>query len=134
MSLQSLSDVLFEERRVLELLLFRLETERLVLATGSERWLALASREVDVAADELNRVELARSVCMAQAAPELDLGPDATLATLVAAVPRPWATIFAEHQKTLRSLMTEVLAAAQSSSHLLREGYDSIRMALESTA
>jgi FlgN protein len=133
MSLQSFSDVLFQERRVLELLLFKLETERMLLASGAERWLAPASREVDVAADELNKVELARSVTMAQAAPELGLGPDATLADVVAAVPAPWALVFAEHQRELRSLMREVLAASESSAHLLREGYDSIRSALEAT-
>ena len=134
MSLQAFSDILFQERRVLELLLFKLETERLLLDSGSDRWLALAAREVDAVADELNKVELARSVTMAQAAPELGLGPDATLTTVVAAVPPPWDILFAEHQKELRSLMTEVLAASESSRHLLREGYDSIRMALEATA
>ncbi len=57
-----------------------------------------------------------------------------TLATLVAAVPAPWSGLFAEHQKELQSLMQEVLANAESSRHALREGYDSIRMALEATS
>ena len=134
MSLQALSEVLFQERRVLELLVFKLDTERLLLDAGRERWLALASREVDTVLDELNKVELARSVTMAQAAPDLGLGPEATLATLVAAVPAPWGPLFAEHQKELQALMHEVLAASESSRHLLREGYDSIRMALEATS
>jgi len=133
MSLQTFSEVLFQERRVLELLLFKLETERLLLGTGQERWLALASREVDTVLDELNKVELARSVVLAQTAPELGLGPDATLATLIGVVPAPWDTVFADHQRELKALMGDVLAAAESSRHLLRQGYDSIRMALEAT-
>lgn len=133
MAMRDFSEVLFEERRVLELLLFKLETERLLLDTGQERWLALASVEVETVLDELSKVELARSVVLAQAAPELGLGPDATLASVVSVVPPPWDTIFAEHQRQLQSLMREVLVAAESSRHLLREGYDSIRMALEAT-
>ena len=132
--MQALSDVLFQERRVLELLLFKLDTERLLLDTGRERWLALAAREVDTVLDELNKVELARSVLMAQAAPELGLDTSATLATLVASVPAPWGTLFAQHQQELQGLMREVLAASESSRHALREGYDSIRMALEATS
>jgi hypothetical protein len=141
MSLRAFSEVLFQERRVLELLLFKLETERMLLDAGMERWLALASREVDTVLDELNKVELARSVVLAQAAPELGLdvgvngegGAGATLASVVAVVPPPWDTMFAEHQRVLKSLMGEVLLAAESSRHLLRQGYDSIRLALEAT-
>ncbi|MDQ1438248.1 MAG: hypothetical protein QOK43_1877 [Acidimicrobiaceae bacterium] len=133
MSLQAFSDVLFQERRLLELLLFKLETERLLLDAGRTRWLAHASREIDTLLDELNKVELARSVTLAQVAPELGLGPDATLSTVASTVPSPWGGIFAEHRDDLQSLMGDVLAAAESSRHLLREGYDSIRQALEAT-
>lgn len=118
---------------MLELLLFKLETERMLLDAGQERWLALASREIDAVLDELNKVELARSVVLAQAAPELGLGPEATLASVVAVVPPPWDTVFSAHQRELKVLMNEVLATAESSRHLLRQGYDSIRMALEAT-
>lgn len=130
-ALQAFSDVLMQERRVLELLLFKLETERLLLDTGRDRWLTLASREVDTVLDELNKVELARSITMAQIAPELGLDSSATLATVVETVPTPWDVIFTEHQRELKSMMVEVLAAAESSRHLLRQGYDSIRLALE---
>lgn len=133
MTLQAFSEVLFQERQVLELLLFKLETERMLLDGGQERWLPMASREVDTVLDELNKVELARSVVLAQVAPELGLGPDATLASVVGVVPSPWDSVFGDHQRELKTLMGDVLAAAESSSHLLRQGYDSIRMALEAT-
>ncbi|HEV7888474.1 MAG TPA: hypothetical protein VGO92_13020, partial [Acidimicrobiales bacterium] len=69
MTIQDFSEVLFQERRVLELLLFKLEEEQLLLEMGRSRWLALASREVETVLDELNKVELARSVAFAGVAP-----------------------------------------------------------------
>jgi hypothetical protein len=133
MAFQAFSDVLFQERRLLELLLFKLEEEELVLESGRTRWLALASREVETVLDELNKVELARSVAFANLAPEMGLGLDANLATLTAHAPPPWDSVFIEHHKELTTLMREVLDMAASSQTLLREGYDAIRQALEAT-
>ena len=133
MGLQSFSEVLFQERRLLELLLFKLDEQQLLLETGRTRWLALASREVDTVLDELNKVELARSVAFAAVAPELGLGDDAQLSSVVASVGSPWESVFADHHRELKSLMTEVLDAAASSKSLLRDGYDTILQALEAT-
>jgi hypothetical protein len=133
MSLQAFSDVLFQERRLLELLLFKLEEEHLVLQSGKTRWLNHASGEVETVLDELNKIELTRSVAFAGVAPELGLGPDATLGSLVAAAPVPWGAVFAEHHVELRTLMGEVLETAESSRDMLRDGYDTIRQALEAT-
>jgi hypothetical protein len=133
MALQAFSDVLFQERRLLELLLFKLDEERLVLEAGRTRWLALASREVETVLDELNKVELARSVAFAKLAPELGLGDGANLADVTAAVPSPWEAVFADHHQGMKALMTEVVEAAQSSQTLLRQGYETIVQALEAT-
>jgi hypothetical protein len=133
MGLQSFSDVLFQERRLLELLLFKLDEEQLVLEAGRTRWLALASREVETVLDELNKVELGRSVAFASVAPDLGLGTDATHQSVVDAVDPPWDSLFADHQRELKALMGEVLDAAASSRALLRDGYDTIRQALEAT-
>jgi hypothetical protein len=133
MTIQDFSEVLFQERRVLELLLFKLEEEQLLLEMGRSRWLALASREVETVLDELNKVELARSVAFAGVAPELGLGDEAKLSSVVDVVASPWDTVFADHYAALTGLMGEVLDAAASSRTLLREGYDAIRQALEAT-
>jgi hypothetical protein len=114
-------------------LLFKLDEEQLVLQSGRTRWLALANREVDTVLDELNKVELARSVAFASVAPELGLSDEATLQSVVDAVPAPWDAVFADHHRSLRDLMTEVLDAAASSRVLLEDGYDTIRQALEAT-
>ena len=47
MSMEDLSSVLWRERDLLELLLFKLEVEQLVLTSGRTHWLAVAAREVE---------------------------------------------------------------------------------------
>ena len=47
MALSDVSNILWRERQLLELLVFKLEEEQLVLAAGRARWLAHASREVE---------------------------------------------------------------------------------------
>jgi len=47
MGLSEVSSILWRERQLLELLLFKLEEEQLLLAAGRTRWLPHATREVD---------------------------------------------------------------------------------------
>jgi hypothetical protein len=134
MSLQHLSSVLFRERHLLELLLFKLEEEELVLSAGRTRWLAHASREVETVVDELSAMELARASALADVGAELGLeGEAVTLPDVVASAPVPWDGIFGEHQEVLRQLTSEVLEAVTSHRRHLREGYDVIRRALSAT-
>ena len=44
MSLSEVSNILWRERRLLELLVFKLEEEHLVLASGRTRWLLARER------------------------------------------------------------------------------------------
>ena len=48
MSLTEVSSILWRERELLELLLFKLEEEQLLLAAGRSRWLGHATREVEM--------------------------------------------------------------------------------------
>ncbi len=45
--MEDLSLILWRERELLETLLYKLEQEQLVLASGRTRWLARAAREVE---------------------------------------------------------------------------------------
>ena len=131
MSLQDFSTVLFRERHLLELLLFKLEEEELLLAAGRTRWLSHASREVETVLDELAAAELSRATALHDVAAELGLSPDsATLGSVVGSAPTPWDGIFSEHQEALRGLTGEVLDTAAANRQQLREGYDVIRRAL----
>ena len=59
--LADLSSILWREREMLELLLFKLEEEQLILASGRGRWLAHATREVEMVLDQIRRTEVVRA-------------------------------------------------------------------------
>ncbi len=108
MSLSELSNILWRERRLLELLAFKLEEERLVLASGRTRWMPRASGEVDAIIDEIKHVRLERAISLADVGTEIGLGDVPTLRALASAAPPPWDGICAEHARALRTLSQEI--------------------------
>ena len=61
MPMADLSSILWRERGLLDLLLFRLEVERLVLRSGRSWWLTIAAQEIEVVLAEVRHVELLRA-------------------------------------------------------------------------
>jgi hypothetical protein len=96
--LSEVSTILWRERNLLELLLFKLEEERLVLAAGLDRWLPQATREVELVRAELQRIEGARSGAVDALAAELGLQPGRTLGEVAAAAPPPWDRLLDQHR------------------------------------
>lgn len=119
MGLHSLSSVLWRERQLLELLLFKLEVEQLLLASGTSRWLAHATREVETVLEQIRECEVARSVDTDAAAAELNLSPDSSLEQLAKAANSPWDGILSEHRAAFLSLTTEIDSLASSNRELL---------------
>ena len=68
MSLPDLAAVLWRQRDLLERLTYRLECEQLLLAAGRNRWLAVATSEVEHVLEELRIVEMQRAVIADQVA------------------------------------------------------------------
>src|SRR5947208_4817639 len=95
MALSDVSNILWRERQLLELLVFKLEEEQLVLAAGRSRWLAYATREVENVLAEIKRMELERAVQVADAGRALGLSGSPTLRELSSLTPAPWGGIFA---------------------------------------
>ena len=75
MPFSRLSDVLWRERHLLELLLFKLEEEQLILSAGRTRWLSRATREVENVLDEIRTAELGRALEADEAARAVGLDP-----------------------------------------------------------
>jgi hypothetical protein len=108
MGLAAVSAILWRERELLELLLFKLEEEQLVLDGGRARWLARASGEVDGVLAEIRRTELARATDVAAVSMALGIGPAPTLSKLAAASPAPWSSLLRDHQAAFRTLTGEL--------------------------
>jgi flagellar biosynthesis/type III secretory pathway chaperone len=130
MGLAEVTSTLWRERELLELLLFKLEEEQLLLAGGRTRWLTRATREVETVLEELRRAELLRAVQVDEAALELGLEPNPSLEVLAAATDEPWQTILRDHRQAFLTATAEISAMAESNRDLLTSGYRATREAL----
>ena len=122
MSLSEISNILWRERQRLELLVFKLEEEHFVLASGRTRWLAHAAGEVETILEEIKRVELERAIAVAGSVGELGTSDAPSLRELAAIAPSPWDGIFAEHRHALSLLAQEIDAVTTSNREMLQRG------------
>jgi len=122
MGLADLASILWREREMLELLLFKLEEEQLVLAGGRTRWLAHATREVEVVLEEIRRTEVIRAIEVEEIASSLGVGQNPTLSVLAEAAPVPWSDLLNQHRKAFLTLTAEVSALAEANRDMLAVG------------
>jgi len=109
MGTNALSMRLWHERELLELLLFKLEVQQLLLASGQVRWMHFATREIEQVLERLRSAGVARVVDAAAVAEEWGAPESATLRELVEhAPPGAWADVFADHLRVLTQLVAEI--------------------------
>lgn len=130
MGLSEVSNILWRERQLLELLLFKLEEEQLLLANGRTRWLAHAAGEIEDILDEVKAVELARAMEVASLADQLGIDSNASLRELVEAAPAPWGHILDDHRTAFMSAVAEVQSMADSNRELIARGQRDVQDAL----
>ena len=132
MELSDVSNILWRERQLLELLVFKLEEEQLVLAAGKARWLTHATREVETVLAEIKKVELDRAVMVDAVAASLGIGDSPSLRELSETAAPPWNKVFEEHRRSLLELAQEIDGVAKANRDLLTRGQQATREALGS--
>jgi hypothetical protein len=131
MGVHELSAQLWRERELLELLLFKLEEEQLLLAAGKSRWVSHATREVEQVVQRLQAHELTRAVEVAAVAAEWGIREDAPLTELVAAAEGGvWHDLLESHRVALVSLTDEIARLRDSNQRLLRSALRSAEDAM----
>jgi FlgN protein len=130
MALNDVSNILWRERNLLELLVFKLEEEQLVLAAGRSRWLTHATREVETVLEEIKRIELERALEVESVAADLNLLSAPTMRELAELTPPPWNKIFEEHRRALLESAQEIESVARANRDLLTRGHQATREAL----
>ena len=108
MGLPEVSTILWRERNLLDLLLFKLEEERLVMSAGLDRWLPRATREVELVLAELQHIEGPRAGALDGLAAELGLEPGRSLDEVAAAAPPPWDGLLEQHRQAFLSTAREI--------------------------
>ena len=130
MSTEDLSSILWRERDLLELLLFKLEVEQLVLTSGRTHWLAVAAREVETVLHEIRDAELIRAIAVDTVAAELGLEPNASLRDIAQASEEPWRAIWLDHREAFTTVATQISEMSQSNRVLLTAGYQAAQATL----
>jgi FlgN protein len=131
MGANELSAELWRQRELLELLLFKYEEERLLLAAGKSRWIPHATREVEMVIGRLKTASLALSVTMVDVATEWGLPENARLRDVVQAAPvGVWKEIFGSHANALIELVADIRAIRAGNDQLLRSALRSTQETL----
>lgn len=128
--MEKLSQILWRERELLESLAYKLETEQLVLASGRNRWLARATKEVELVLDMLRETEVLRAIAADEAAASIGLASNPSLRALAEAADEPWHTILMEHRQAFETVSREISAMAETNRQLLTTGLRAAREAL----
>lgn len=122
MSLSEVSAALLREQSLLEMLLFKLEEEHLLLSAGRTRWLAAATREVEAVLEEIRRCGLLRAALVEGAAPGLGLGQNPSLRELAEVAPVPWDELLVHHRASFLEITDEISAQANANKQLVHRG------------
>jgi len=130
MGLNELSTALWRERELLEMLLFKLEEEELVLASGRSRWLGRATREVESVLDQIRGVELGRAIEADDAAREVGIPEGASLLEIAKAAPSPWNDLLRGHHVALTDVTSQIDAIAHSNRDVLSQSVRATQEAL----
>lgn len=121
MSVNDLSARLWRERELLEDVLFKLETQQLLLSSGRTRWLPAATRELEESTQRVRTEELGRAVASSGAARAWGLDDEATLPELIAAAPsEAWREVLQTHLQALTVLTGEIAELRDANATLLR--------------
>ncbi|SDH36884.1 flagellar export chaperone FlgN [Microbacterium sp. 77mftsu3.1] len=100
---------LWRERELLELLLFKVDVQRLLLESQNVRFVHFATREVESVLALVRSAALSRDVEIAALGAQWGAPDASTLNELIAAAPsEAWREILGEHRSALMALMSEL--------------------------
>ena len=135
MGADGLSASLWRERRQLELLQFRLETQLLYLNAGKIRWLTFTSADLESVLENLRFESLARHVEAAALAVKWGVAGEPTLPALAAAAPKGvWGDLLADHGREMSLLLEEIDSLVEANLGAVRSTVDGVATDLELAA
>jgi len=129
--MDELSRLLSVERRLLELLLFKLIEGRYLLEAGEARFLPHAAAEVERATQRVQEAELRRSIMVAELASDLEIPEESlTLSALSRVSGEPYRTIFTDHRLAFLELAAEIEDVTRQDRRLAERGVHDVEQLL----
>ena len=130
MSIPDLAAVLWRQRELLDRLVYRLQCEQLLVASGRTRFLGIATGEVEVLLDELSLIEIQRAAIAERVAKDTGLPAESTLEQIAAGLQPPWTEVLLEHRQALITVTAELAVLAESNRHMMAAGMKAVEAAL----
>lgn len=120
---EELTTLLWRERELLDLLVFKLDEEHLILQSGKTRWLDHATREVEHVMNRFRAASLERTAAASSVALAWSLPEDASLQDLAAAAADgPWGGILSDHFAALTTQVDQIRSLRDTNLQFLRAG------------
>ena len=107
--MEKLSQILWLERELFDALLFKLEEQQLVLASGRTRWFVRAAREVEQVLGTLRQTEILRSIAAEEAAAAIGLAHNPSLRALAGSVDEPWCSLLLDHHEAFGAVTAGIM-------------------------
>ena len=123
MSYPEISTLLWREREALNLLLFKLVEEQLVVSAGLVAWLPQANHEVELDLEQVRGAEM----LLAAEMESFSNSGQPSLSVLCDTAPEPWATVLGEHREALLKLISDIARTTEDNRMLLQAGSRSVR-------
>ncbi len=121
MAAHDLSMQLMRERDLLELLLFKLDVQQTLLATGRNRWIQHSASEIERVLAAMPTVALSRDTLVVAVADEWGVPEATTLGELIDAAPTDaWREVLSAHLAAMTALAEEIDQLKKVNEHRLR--------------
>jgi hypothetical protein len=129
--MDELARLLSVERRLLELLLFKLVEGRHLLTAGEARFLPYAVAEIERATERVQEVELRRSMLVSDLVQRLEIPEESlTLSALARDSLEPYRTIFTDHRLAFLELAAEIEDVRRQNRRLAERGAHDVEQLL----
>lgn len=121
MGYSELSQLLDREIKLLETLLFKLEEEHLLVASGRHHYLATANAEIQAIVDDLKTLELRRALSSADVCSDLGMDNLSSLQEISHAAEEPWRSVLVEARSRLLLVSARIAKAQNDLTGLLSQ-------------
>lgn len=126
--LPTLADTIWAERSLVEHLLYKLVSAKLLLAADQRRFVSRALSEVEDIVARLWEAENQRTEALERVAADWSVSPrDLTLNELASQTPEPWSSMFSEHHDAFVKLTSEIEETATENRRLASMALNSIQ-------
>lgn len=133
--LEGLADTLWQERHMVERLLYRMVVARLLLAADEHRFVAAAMDEVEEVVDALRAAEARRTHALLEVADRLEVPvEDLTLAEVTRRAPVAMRTVLEDHRKAFLELTAEIEETAAANRQLASSALGRVQRSLDALA